>query len=134
MRRVLYDINVVLDVLLDRRPHVTASARALDAASTPDVEGWLAAHATTTLFYLLARQVGAQRARSGLGRLLEQLRVAPVDDEIVRRALTSPITDFEDAVTAGAAEAVGAGWVITRNGKDFAGGPVPAVHPAAWIL
>jgi predicted nucleic acid-binding protein len=49
MKRVLFDTNVILDVLLDREPHVEASATAWATAETGRVEGMLAAHAVTTL-------------------------------------------------------------------------------------
>ena len=47
MKRVLFDTNVVLDVLLDRQPYVEASAAAWAAVETGVAEGMLAAHAVT---------------------------------------------------------------------------------------
>ena len=52
MKRVLVDVNVVLDVLLDRQPHVEASAAVWAAIETGSSEGLLAAHAVTTIHYL----------------------------------------------------------------------------------
>jgi len=49
VKRVVYDTNVVLDVLLQRDPHVQASARAVDAAGCGQVEGYLVGHAITTV-------------------------------------------------------------------------------------
>ena len=51
MKRVLFDTNVVLDVLLDRRPYVEASAAVWAAVETGASEGMLAAHAVTTIHY-----------------------------------------------------------------------------------
>ncbi len=130
--RVLYDTSVLLDVLLAREPFLADSSRALDAAASQDVDGLVAAHAVTTLFYLVHRGAGARRARPTLATLLQHLRVATVDDAVVRHALTSPLKDFEDAVTAHAAREAGAELIITRNGADFEGGPVVAVAPVAW--
>lgn len=132
--RVLFDINVVLDVVLAREPHVVASATALDRAVHGEVEGWISAHAITTLFYLTARPLGADRARLILVRLLQHLRIARVDDAVVRAALASPVVDFEDAVTVEAAVASGAKLVVTRNSRDFAEGPLPSVHPEAFVV
>lgn len=50
MNRLLIDINVVLDVLLDRQPHVEASAALWAAVENERVEGWIAAHGVTTVF------------------------------------------------------------------------------------
>ena len=53
MKRILFDTNVILDVLLDRRPYAEASAAAWEAVETGSVEGLLAAHAITTIHYLV---------------------------------------------------------------------------------
>jgi hypothetical protein len=52
MRRVLFDINVILDVLLDRKPYADASAAAWAAIEIGIADGLLAAHAVTTIDYL----------------------------------------------------------------------------------
>ena len=49
MKRVLFDVNVVLDVLLDRRPQTDASAAAWAGVETGAAKGLLAAHAVTTI-------------------------------------------------------------------------------------
>lgn len=133
MRRVLYDLNIVLDVLLSREPFFVASAAALDAASRGEVEGYLSAHLVTTLFYLLRRSVGADRARMLTADLLVKLRVAPVTDAVVRRALAMPFRDLEDAVCHASAEEVDASLIVTRNTEDFGPGVVPAVLPEVFV-
>lgn len=132
MKRVLYDLNVVLDVLLAREPFCAASAAALDAVGRNQVQGYLAAHLVTTLYYLLRRQVGAARAKTLTVGLLTKIRVAPLTDEAVRRALALPFRDLEDAVCHAAAEEVGATFIVTRNVDDFSDGIVPAVLPEVF--
>jgi hypothetical protein len=61
--RVLIDLNVILDVLQRRQRFYDTSARALASAETGLVEGWVAAHSLTTLFYLLARYQSPEQAR-----------------------------------------------------------------------
>ncbi|MBK5292527.1 MAG: PIN domain-containing protein [Acidobacteriia bacterium] len=55
MRRVLFDINVILDVLLDRKSYPEASAAAWAAIETGISDGLLAAHAVTTIHYLVRK-------------------------------------------------------------------------------
>ena len=133
MRRVLYDTNVVLDVLLARRPHLAASAAALALVEAGRIEGYVAAHAVTTIAYLLQRQVGAARSRAVLADLLSQLRVAAVTERTVRTALAGAFRDFEDAVCHAAALEAGAELIVTRNLADFAAGTVPAVLPETLL-
>ena len=46
----------------------------------------------------------------------------------------APLTDFEDAALASAAEAAGCELIITRNVADFGSSPVPAVTPEEFLL
>ena len=50
--RVLIDLNVVLDTLQEREPHYRESASILAYAEKGVIEGLVAAHSWTTLFYL----------------------------------------------------------------------------------
>ncbi|MBI5014433.1 MAG: PIN domain-containing protein [Deltaproteobacteria bacterium] len=134
MRRVLYDLNVLLDVLLRREPFVRASAAALDSVTQQGTEGFLAGHAVTTLFYILRRNVGPEEAHELLAHLLARLKVAPVTDAGVREALARKFKDFEDAVTVCAAQEVEASVIVTRNPADFARSPVPAVLPEVFVI
>ena len=54
---------MVLDVLLERKPHFAASAAVWDAVESDGVEGYLAAHAITTIHYLGQKQLGTRRAK-----------------------------------------------------------------------
>lgn len=132
MRRAVYDLNVVLDVLLAREPFFAASAAALDAVGRGRVEGYIAGHLVTTLFYLLRRNCGADRARSLTADLLHKFRVGPVTDAGIRRALAAPFGDLEDAVCHAAAEEVDAAVIVTRNIEDFRRGAIPAMLPEVF--
>lgn len=66
--------------------------------------------------------------------LLENLPVARVTDAIIRQALPSPMKDFEDAVTSAVAESEKLEIIITRNLRDFAVSPVPAMLPVDFLL
>lgn len=133
MRRVLYDTNVLLDVLQARPQHLAASAAALSLVEAGRVEGYVAAHAVTTVAYLLQRQVGAARSRVLLADLLSRLQVAPVADRTIRMALAGTFRDFEDAVCHAAAAEAGAEMIVTRNVQDFVAGTVPAVLPETLL-
>jgi len=133
MRRILFDTNVVLDVLLDRQPYVEASAAAWAAAETGVSEGLLAAHAVTTIHYLLRKEVGSVKARRILSAILRVFGVAAVDHKVVQEALQLTLSDFEDAVTAAAARLAGCECIVTRDPKGFRGSPVRSLTPEAII-
>ena len=129
--RPLLDINVVLDILLDRKPHVDASAAVWAAVESGRVEGFLPAHAMTTIHYLVHKERGAAKARSVISALLRVFEIAPVDAAVIRHAVELPSSDFEDSVTAAAAAAAGCDLIVTRDPKGFRGSPVQALAPEA---
>lgn len=129
MKRVLYDCDVILDVLLAREPFYQASLQALDAAGLDTAEGWISAHAVTNLFYILRKQIGGEAARAAIGILLTKLSVAPVDFAVIQDALASPLSDFEDAVTEAAGRRSSVDEIVTRNTSDYAGAELPVTHP-----
>lgn len=132
MKRVLYDTNIFLDVILDRPPHVKASAAALDLVGQGKVEGYVAGHAVTTIAYLVQREKRAAEARRALVHLLSRVRVAPITDSSVRMALTLETSDLEDAVCAASAQEAGCTVVVTRNPHHFRKCEPPALLPEAF--
>jgi predicted nucleic acid-binding protein len=96
---------------------------------TGKAEGLLAAHAVTTIHYLLSRQLGEAGARQSLRALLKLFSIAPVDGSVLQQALQSSGQDFEDSVTAAAAHASGCHLIVTRDPKGFRRSPVRAVDP-----
>ncbi len=131
--RVLIDLNVLLDALQQRKPFAWEAGEILAAAETGALEGWWAAHHVTTLFYLYAKGVSSREARRVLTELMIFLKVAPITQGVIERALQLPLKDFEDAVTAAASAEIGASYLVTRNQKDFAGSPVPVLSPVELL-
>jgi predicted nucleic acid-binding protein len=134
LKRVLFDSDVLIDVLAQRQPFVLASVKALNMVTRSQIIGYVSGHAVTNIFYILRRQVGSIAARELLSRLLQRIQVASVTDDVIRAALQSSITDFEDAVTSEAANAADVDVIVTRNIADFADSSVPAVLPEDFLV
>lgn len=130
MTRLLFDLNVVLDVLFDRRPHVEAAAGLWAAIERGEAEGVIAAHSVTTLHYLAARAASPVFARRCVADVLTVFAVAPVDAAVLRDALALEFTDFEDAVCAAAASTAQCQAIVTRDRRGFKKARLPALTPA----
>jgi predicted nucleic acid-binding protein len=131
VKRILFDTNVVLDVLLDRQPHIEASAAAWAAVESGKLEGLLAAHAVTTIHYLIRKELGNTKAKRIVSAILGVFGIAAIDGAVVQEALQLPFSDFEDAVTAAAAFSAGCDCIVTRDPKGFRGSPVRCLAPEA---
>jgi predicted nucleic acid-binding protein len=130
---VLFDLNIILDVLQERVEFYEFSARLLALAETGEIQGWLAAHSLTTLFYLIAKDKSAEQARVTITSLMQFLRIAPVDQSTIEQALNLPYRDFEDAVQMIAALQVQADYLLTRNARDHQPAPLAVIQPAELL-
>ena len=127
--RILVDTNVVLDVLLDRRPFAQAAAQVFALVEESRIEGFLCATTVTTVDYLLGQALAPDEARAALKRLLDLFEIAPVNRPVLEQALGSNISDFEDAVLEQSARLVSVDAIATRNLTDFEKSSVPAFDP-----
>ena len=131
--KILIDTNVVLDLLLRRRPFALAAAKVFKLVNSFGVEAYLSAHAITTIDYVLRKVMPQEQRRTTLTRLLSRLDVAPIDRAVFQEALVSNLKDFEDAVTHAAAVAISAEFIVTRNTRDFVNGTIPALDPELFL-
>jgi predicted nucleic acid-binding protein len=127
--RVLFDANVLLDVLLEREPHAQVATKLVALVDNGRIGGAICATAVTTLYYVGAKDLGSKRAHDHVRTLLSLFEVAPVDHDVLQRALDDGFSDYEDAVAREAAHAAGVGAIVTRNGRDFAKATIPVFDP-----
>lgn len=130
---VLFDANVIFDLLLFRAPWYDDAIALFEAVDGGRLRAMLAPHTVTTLWYILRRESGAAAAREAVGRLLTSLAIAPLDGGDMRRALALPLQDFEDACQVVAAERAGAEALVTRDARHFTGAPIPILSPAHLV-
>jgi len=131
--KLFLDTNVILDVLADRRPYADDASAVLSLMEKGEAQGFVAAHAVTTIFYLLHKELGPKRARKALVDLLKLVRVVPVDHDRLLQALAMDWNDPEDAVQAACAAKTEADFLITRNQDDFKAADVPVRSPAEFL-
>ena len=128
--RVLVDTNVIMDALSQREPFYANGKRVIKLCERDDVEGILAAHSVTNLFYLLRKYFTNDELRDILLGLCGIFSVEGIDKEKLMLALKNKgFSDFEDCLQAECAFIAEAEYIITRNGKDFANSRVPCIRP-----
>lgn len=130
---ILIDLNIVLDVLQRREPFFEASARLLAAVETGLLEGFIATHSITTLFYLIQKDKSSAEARASITNLLQFLKIAPVNQSTIDQALNLDYDDFEDAVQMISALQCKAEYLITRNITDFQPPLLPVLQPVDFL-
>lgn len=129
MRRLLLDVNVVLDVLLDRDPWGETASALWSAIESGKARGLIPAHGVTTLHYLMRKGRGSAFADRGVSDLLSVFGVARVDANVLAAALSLRFADFEDAVCAAAGASARCDLLVTRDPAGFRGSPVEVASP-----
>jgi len=127
--KVLFDTNVVLDVLLAREPFGAVALQLMSLADKGRLQGVLCATTLTTIHYLATKAVGRRQAQRHVRELLAIFEVAPVDAGVLARALDLRFPDYEDAILHEAALAAGSAGIVTRNAKDFSAATIPIFSP-----
>jgi len=127
--RILVDTDVLLDVALDRAPHVEAAAALLDYLERNRGTGFMAWHTVSNFYYLVVPRHGSNETRDLLLELSRFVEVATTDTESLRLAGRLNMRDFEDAMQVAAAQACSADIIATRNTRDFRGSPIRAQMP-----
>jgi predicted nucleic acid-binding protein len=127
--RILFDTNVVLDVLLRREPFFRPAAALFTHVERGRIQGVLGATTVTTLHDLATKVVGRVEARRQIGTLFDLFDVAPVTRTVLADAMTVDLGDFEDAVLHEAARHDGGTGIVTRDARDFAGASLPVYSP-----
>lgn len=132
--KILVDINIVLDVLLRRADFFDASYDVLKLSALGKAEIFVTASAITDIYYILHRaNKDAGKSKEAIIQLLNLVGIADATDSDIMNALSSKITDFEDAVAGAIAKRIKADCIVTRNTEDFSNSPVPAIDPKDFL-
>lgn len=131
--KVLFDTNIVLDLLLDRQPFVERAQLLFEKIESGQWQGYLGATTITTLDYLLTKTLSTKNAAQIVKKLLKLFDIAPVTRLVLEDALESEFLDFEDAVLHAAAVHSGAQAIVTRDEKGFLKARLPVYSPEALL-
>ncbi len=94
---------------------------------------FIAAHSITMLFYLIPKDQSSAQARASITGLLEILKIAPVNQGTIDRALNLEYSGFEDAVQMISALEYKADYLITRNIADYTAPLFPVIKPVDFL-
>lgn len=131
--KILFDTNIVLDVLLERDEFVKNSSTLISFVEQGRLSGFLCATTVTTLDYLISKTYNRKHARSSIEKLLTIFELSSVDSKVIDLALHSELKDFEDAVQVYSGMCSKADGIVTRNPKDYKGIQLPVYEPLELI-
>ena len=103
--RVLIDTNVMIDAITNRDGKSGFSAQVIDLCANGIIDGFLAPHSLSNMYYILRKDYSDVQRRIILRRYSDILAVVELNKAVLESAINnSVITDFEDAVQYACAE------------------------------
>jgi predicted nucleic acid-binding protein len=105
----------------------------LDLAEKRIIDGIVAGHAFDTLFYIVEKAKGTQKAHSSITFFHKAVRVGTVNQQVIDQAVKGGWKDFEDAVHHACAVQEQCDVIITHNQRDFEQSTIPVVSAAEFI-
>ncbi len=132
--KVLLDTCIVVDFLQKREPFSEDALRIFRAVANDLFSGCITAKSATDIYYLTHKCTHSdQEARKKLNSLLTIVSMLDSSAIDVFHALSSEISDFEDAVMVETAIRSHVDCIVTRNTKDFKKSPVAVYTPKGFL-
>lgn len=135
VHRVLSDVNVCLDVLLDRKPFVEYSGRIFEEAENGKLALIISGLSFDTLFYIMRPSLGTKKSTELLRLLCSQIEIGTIDEKVVKRAIHAGWNDLEDVLQYFCAVENNCDYLITRDKKGFksADQGIKVVTPKVYV-
>lgn len=131
--KIMFDTNIILDLLLVRTPFVNQARSLFSALETGQLQGVISATTLTTIFYLASKVLGPAGARKTVSHLLQLFEIAAVNRSVLDQALNSGFPDFEDAVLYHSGVQAGVHGIVTRDIKDYKKATLPIYTPSELL-
>lgn len=133
MKKIILDTNIILDIALERREFIEDAKKVMILINQNDLRPFITATTITDIYYILKKSKGHQPSIAFLAGLFNFIDIAGVTKDVVLTALTSVMTDFEDAVQVETAKFNEIDAIITRNYSDFEHSGLQVYTPQAFI-
>lgn len=132
--RALIDTCIIIDALQNREGFRDDAQRIFLAVANKWFVGFLSAKSVTDIYYLTHHYTHSNKdtraVLNTLFQLFELMDTAGID---CRKAISSDISDYEDAVMVESAVRSGMDCIVTRNIKDYGQSSVPVYLPSDFL-
>lgn len=131
--KALVDTNIILDVLTKREPFYLDSSKIWSFVTDEILRGYISAISVNNLFYIVRRLKDQKTAESFVDQILEDFKIIPLTNNILKQARTIPKKDFEDLIQYFSAIHEGCDVIVTRNKEDFPSVGIKIMNPAELL-
>ncbi|AWW31211.1 PIN domain-containing protein [Echinicola strongylocentroti] len=131
--KLFLDTDVIIDFLIDRRPHSIYSANIFDLAEEGKLILYISSLSISNIHYIIRKVLGQQKSREVIHEIMSMVEVLEVSKYHIQKALKSSIKDFEDAIQHEVAyEESAIKAILTRNIRDYKNASLSIFSPEMW--
>lgn len=130
---ILFDTNIILDVMFDWHPFSEPASQLLSLVERDELSGLICATTVTTIHYLATKILGKVESQKKIKDLISLFAISSVNRAVIEAALLSDFLDFEDSVLYQSAKSAGADAIVTRDTKGFKKADLPVYSPTELL-
>ena len=132
--KVLFDSNILIDVILHRGEFFAESRAAMLLIEEKIFKGYVSASAITDIYYIVRKELkDSAEALETIKQLLRILKVTKVNQKSINMAVRLEWKDFEDSVQYCAARCCGVKCILTRDKEGFSESAIPVLSPKEFF-
>lgn len=132
-RRLLFDTNVLLDLMVEGRPQSREAWAVIERCNGGGDLGLACPMSLKDAYYVLSKGGREREAREAVEALTELLVIAPLGAEECELSLHGTEPDFEDGLVRACAELNDVDFILTRDARAFRRSTVRAVSCAEYL-
>ena len=130
MSNYLFDTNVLIDFLADRRPFSLEAAMLFNSSVNGKVKLYISAVSYNNIYYILRQKFSQPKTIKLLEDLSDLTEIIDVSKDVIKKSIKSDFKDFEDAIQYHCALSFSKiDFVVTRDTKDLKKSNLPILTP-----
>ncbi len=133
MQKVFLDTNIVIDFLGERAPFYESAAKVMTLADQRKIHLFTTPVTIVNAHYILSKYENPVSALEKIRKFKILCDIAPMDNEVIEKAVNSDFKDFEDAMQYFSAISSGCSMILTRNEKDFKNALIPVMDAGNFL-
>ncbi|HEY8935888.1 MAG TPA: PIN domain-containing protein [Cyclobacteriaceae bacterium] len=130
MKNLFLDTNVIIDLLIDRKPFSEAASKIFDYADKKKIKIFTSALSYSHIHYVIRKHCAPKEIIALLKDLESLVETLDVTKQVISKSLHSDFKDFEDSIqyhTAISNKTIAA--IVTRNVKDYKNSKITVLTP-----
>ena len=134
MTDLFIDTDVIIDFLIDRKPHSREAAIIFTLIEQKKIKGFVSSLTFSNLYYVLRKVESHNKVITKLDSISRLLTILKVDQQTIKVAIASGFQDFEDSIQYNCAlyyKKIDV--LITRNTKDYKNSEIPVMTPSDYL-